>query len=109
MTMLEAIEARGWSVTEHETHGSPEPYLLLEWFSPKSEDICIETTLETLSADLLREYDSYDVDEHVDLWAPGRGKRGVPSSYAALVEDAEAIGEELHALSLIARGQNPQG
>ena len=79
-------------------------YYLFRCHSPAGEDICIEGDLDAdsphealsqLKADVTRKYESSDVDEHVDLWASGRGERGVPSTYEALVEDAKAIGEML--------------
>ena len=37
----------------------------------------------------------FDVDEHVELWIPSRGKNGTPSSIRDLVEDAEDIKDKL--------------
>ncbi len=103
--MLDAIDARGWAIIEYGDKAG----LLLEWWSPAGENICIETTRETLQADLVREYETFDVDEHVDLWAESRGKRGVPDSYAVLIRDAYAIRRELRALSRIAESHEPRG
>lgn len=105
--MLSAIEDRGWKVSEYVGTAEDAKSLLLEWWSPAGENICIETNMETLREDLLQEYEFFDVDEHVDLWAGHRGERGVPESYAKLVHDAYAIKRELKALSLIAKGYEP--
>lgn len=95
---LQVLEDRDWNVNLD----SEWPYL--EWYSPAGEDYIINlespVTLESIYQDVRTEYENFDVDEHVDLWAPGRGKNGVPDSYAALVHDAEAIDEELHDLYL---------
>ena len=49
----------------------------------------------------VREYaDDFDVDEHVELWIEGRGKRGVPATARELVEDAEAIRDMLNELAV---------
>lgn len=76
----------------------------LENYSPAGENLIMDLNLEGDTVEEifdsfrenLKEYrDNYDVDEHVDLWAGNRGKRGVPSSYSILVHDAEAIGDML--------------
>ena len=42
--------------------------------------------------DDLKEYsEDFDVDEHVEMWLPSRGKGGCPGSISELVQDAEAI------------------
>lgn len=102
MQILDAIDARGWKITEYDGSG-----LLLEWWSPAGENICIDTTLETLQADLMREYETFDVDEHVDLCGEYRGQRGVPDSYSVLIRDACAIQRELRVLSRIAENNKP--
>ena len=80
---------------------------LFEAYSPAGEDLVIEdyctspeTALNEMKADIVRVYENYDVDEHVDGWAQMRGTRGVPSTYRELLEDAEAIEKMLEELSI---------
>ena len=85
-----ALEARNWRVDFNENGGT-----FLEWYSPAGEDYCIESESNDLLWIFEREYEFFDVDEHVDLWAESRGKRGVPDSYVVLLDDAKAIEKEL--------------
>lgn len=41
----------------------------------------------------------FDVDEEVEIWIPGRGKNGCPSSIEALVEDAKWKKEQIEKLA----------
>lgn len=88
------FEALGWTVNTYKDGsmeiGKHSPAGEDFWFSIEGEDIPTE----------VREYaEEFDADEHVDLWAQGRGERGVPQSYRELVEDAEAIQEMLDNLA----------
>lgn len=52
----------------------------------------------------LKDYaEDFDVDEHVEMWLPSRGKGGCPSTARELVEDAEAIVEMIEELYGIMR------
>lgn len=86
---IDVLEARNWRVD------LKDDYTFLEWYSPAGEDFCIESESNDLLKIFEDEWDSWDVDDHVALWAGSRGKNGVPASYAALLEDAYAIGNEL--------------
>ncbi len=88
-TAIDALEARNWRV---DIKGD---YTFLEWYSPAGEDYCIESESSNLLEIFEQECEFFDVDEHVDLWAESRGKRGVPDSYVVLVDDARAIEQEL--------------
>lgn len=43
--------------------------------------------------------EEFDIDEHVELLVPNRGKNGIPSSVGELVEDAEWIKDRLLVLA----------
>ena len=71
---------------------------VFEAWSPEGENIAIEgqvTCADGALGEILSEVrqaaDAFDVDEHVALWVPVRGRRGVPESVRALLADAEAI------------------
>lgn len=88
--LREAIENCGWSVYSDTS---------IQNYSPAGEDLWIECAKgESIIEAIESEYNNFDVDEHVDLWAESRGKNGTPSSYRVLVEDAEAIEEMLKTL-----------
>lgn len=79
-------------------------YLELSGRSPEGEDLsgeCIwfDGTDEGLKAALAEHAESFDPDEHAELWISGRGKNGVPNSIRALIEDADAIKKMLQELS----------
>ena len=92
---IKALEDREWNVDIDQDH------VFLEWYSPAGEDYCIDRDIQVLYSDTLYtimrdEYEWFDVDEHVDLWAQFRGKNGVPDSYSVLIKDAIDIEEELN-------------
>lgn len=88
--LIKAIESCGWSIISDTS---------IENYSPAGEDLCIECAKgESIIEAIESEYNNFDVDEHVDLWAESRGVNGVPISYAALVRDAEAIEKMLETL-----------
>lgn len=84
--------------------------------SPAGEDLWIEhectspeTALNEIKADIAREYENFDVDEHVDLWAQVRGERGVPGTYEELVDDAHEIEKMLDELAdMVATWEVPE-
>lgn len=87
------IEDHDWNIIDvSEQDGTP--YLEIESWSPAGEDLCETIWIrdgQTL-AEAAREWaDSFDKDDHVELWVEFRGKRGVPRTARELVEDADAI------------------
>lgn len=72
--------------------------LYLSNHSPAGEDITFSVSLDTPGGDIYREYEEFDIDEHVEMWLPKRGTDGVPWSIVELVEDAKAIEEMLYDL-----------
>lgn len=96
--ILQRVEEFEWSYDIYDS------YVELNRFSPLGEDfgMCIDfnRTDKTKSfLENLREYAyNFDVDEHVEMWLPSRGKGGCPSSIAELVEDAVAIKEMIEEL-----------
>jgi len=90
----EIFESLGWSFTEDEC-GNIE----LEKWSPAGEDFVFEVGAEDCAENVRRYADDFDVDEHIELWISGRGKRGVPSTVRELLEDAEAIDKMLDELA----------
>lgn len=92
---IKALEDRNWNIKIDQDH------VFLEWYSPAGEDYCIDRDIEVIESDtlyriMLDEYEWYDVDDHVDLWAQWRGTHGVPDSYSVLIRDAIDIEEELN-------------
>ena len=73
--------------------------LEFENWSPAGEDFCFYVS----SANPVREVQEYarnfDADEHAEMWVESRGRRGVPSSVRALIDDAEANQEMLNELA----------
>lgn len=70
-------------------------YTELETYSPLGEDFIFTVWHNGTSKGFInafgRESLNFDVDEHVEVLIPYRGKNGVPESIRALVEDAEDI------------------
>lgn len=90
----EICERLGWKIIEC----SGGDYELEKW-SPAGEDIIFDASAEKFIEDVRDYADSFDVDEHVEMWISGRGKRGVPSTVRELLEDAEAIEKMLDELA----------
>lgn len=83
---FEAAEMLNWDVSEDDD------YTTFENHSPEGEDLIIEIENgKNLAEELRYEADTFDVNEHVELWVDGRGKNGVPGTIRELLEDAEAI------------------
>lgn len=96
--MLEKAEELGWTSTVWEVPSqNNRTYAELEKYSPAGEDFLMvidfdkEDQADTFISDLREYFEDFDVDEHVEMWLPSRGKGGCPSSVRELVEDAEAI------------------
>ena len=89
----EVIEGLDWRVIGVDYQDGT-PYLEIENWSPAGEDLCETIWIndgQTL-AEAARDWaDSFDKDDHVELWVEFRGKRGVPRTARELVEDADAI------------------
>lgn len=77
-------------------------YVDLSFYSPAGEDCTFTidcTDNETFVEGVRKEYENFDVDEHVMLWAESRGQNGVPSTIKELLDDAEEIERILEELS----------
>lgn len=81
--------------------------LELQGWTPAGENYYIylqgETEQEMLTSMTLLA-DTFDVDEHVEMWLSSRGQNGVPATARELVEDAEWIMGELEEIASEARG-----
>lgn len=103
--LLGNAEEQNWSYTIYQEpegtyngwHCAERNYIELEKYSPAGEDFSMIIDFDMDSPinsflENLKEYsEDFDVDEHVEMWIPSRGKRGCPESISELVEDAEAI------------------
>jgi len=90
---IEVIEGEGWKVGEIEEQDGCS-LLEIENWSPAGEDLPETIWIregETLAQAAWKWANSFDPDDHVELWAESRGKRGVPETIRELVDDAEAI------------------
>ena len=67
----------------------------IEFFSPEGEDVieCIwyDGTDDGFIKAFRENAERFDADEHAEMWVEGRGKRGVPESIRALIDDADWI------------------
>lgn len=96
--LLEEAENLEWSYRIYR-EDSDRTYVELEKYSPAGEDFIMtvdfleESEIISFFDDLNQSYAYFDVDEHVEMYAPNRGQNGVPGTYRELVEDAEAIKE----------------
>lgn len=96
--ILQKAEELDWTSTVWiEPSQNDRTYAELGKHSPAGEDFSMvidfdnEDQADTFISDLREYWDNFDVDEHVEMWLPSRGKGGCPSSVRELVEDAEAI------------------
>lgn len=79
------IQHDGRTLAEMETHSpAGEHFIMTIEFNKENQ-------AETFIKDLRDYSESFDVDEHVEMWIESRGKNGVPETARELVEDAEAI------------------
>lgn len=87
----------GWKRAERD-------YIELSQYSPGGEDfsalIDFKGDNQVLSfMENLKSYaENFDIDGHVEMWIPVRGKGGCPESISDLVTDAEAIKDMLMTL-----------
>ena len=76
-----------------------EYYREIEFYSPEGEDVCETIWYDGTDAGLIEGFrqlaDNFDADEHAEMWIDGRGKRGIPDSVRALIDDAENIKDTL--------------
>lgn len=94
--LIDAAELLDWSVHIYDD------CIEFEKYSPAGEDFSfsIAGSEETDVVKQVREYAyEFDPDEHAEMWAESRGKRGVPDSIRTLIDDADAIKEMLFELA----------
>ena len=85
--MLDKAEELDWFYSVYvEPSQNNRTYVEMEKYSPAGTE------------DLWDYADNFDVDGHVEMWLPERGKGGCPSTARELVEDAEAIVEMMKEL-----------
>lgn len=103
--MLDKAEGLDWSyMVYQESAQNNRTYAEMEKHSPAGEDFSMiidfnaKDQAETFLNDLQEYAEDFDVDNHVEMWLPERGKRGCPSTVRELVEDAEAISEMIKEL-----------
>lgn len=103
--MLDKAEELDWSYSVYvEPSQNNRTYAEMEKYSPAGEDFLMiidfdaEDQAESFLKDLWDYADNFDVDGHVEMWLPERGKGGCPSTARELVEDAEAIVEMIKEL-----------
>ena len=103
--MLDKAEESDWSYSVYEEPSqNSRTYVEMGKFSPAGEDFSMiidfdaEDQAESFLKDLWDYADNFDVDEHVEMWIPERGKRGCPSTARELVGVAEAIKEMIKEL-----------
>lgn len=90
---LEVLEEHDWRLIDVATD-EHHAYVEIENWSPAGEDLCEMIFIDewdTFATATRKWAESFDKDEHVELYVNMRGKRGVPSSIRELIDDAEAI------------------
>lgn len=94
---IEVMESLDWRI-----HDSGED-IEIENYSPAGEDLVFTLYGETLLEAVTELYESYDAEEHAELWIDNRGKNGVPESIRELLDDADSIEEMLRELAVAIR------
>lgn len=93
--MYETMQDLYWKFDIPKIEEGTEVEIEIENWSPEGGNlvttICFDGTPKGLVNALEEHYDSFDIDEHVELWIASRGKNGVPNSIRGLVKDAEDI------------------
>ena len=97
--IIEVLENNDWKVYDV-TEQDGQYYVEIENYSPADENI-IETvwfdgTTEGFIDGMKELTESFDVDDHVEMWVDERGKNGVPGTVRELLDDAEAIKDILN-------------
>ena len=76
-----------------------EYYREIEFYSPEGEDVLETIWYDGTNDGFIEGFrqlsDNFDADEHAEMWIDGRGKRGIPDSVRALIDDAENIKDTL--------------
>lgn len=91
---IEVMESLDWRI-----HDGGED-IEIENYSPAGEDLVFTLYGETLLEAVTELYESYDAEEHAELWIDSRGKNGVPGSIRELLDDADSIEEMLRELAV---------
>ena len=91
---IEVMESLDWRI-----HDDGED-IEIENYSPAGEDLVFTLYGETLLEAVTELYESYDAEEHAELWIDSRGKNGVPGSIRELLDDADSIEEMLRELAV---------
>lgn len=93
---LDVLEKHEWAVSSYTDDGRVE----IEKYSPAGEDFSICVEVENFSDAVMEYYESFDIDNHIDMWVEARrnGVSGIPST-RRLAIDAEAIDEMLKELA----------
>ena len=103
--LLNSAEGLDWNYTIYQEpegtyngwHCDERNYVELEKYSPAGEDFSmiidfdIDDPINSFLENLREYSEAFDIDEHVEMWLPSRGKGGCPESISELVEDAENI------------------
>lgn len=104
-TIQNIAEQLGWSVSYSEQenrNGGVDKIATFSQYSPAGEDFgfdCFYKDAEDLEMEIVKAYDDFDIDEHVEMWieAKHNGVSGVPD-VVTLVDDARAIDDMLACL-----------
>lgn len=88
----EILESRGWGWEVNDME------LIITWLLPNGGEYSTYTDRLSFLSDITTLRESFDVDEYVKMFIDSLGENGVPSTVKELLEDAEAIEEELKAL-----------
>ena len=94
---VEYLESRNWSV-----HKMDDGSYNIEWTTPHFGNFNMDLDSESPMSDFEYQAEGFDVDEYVKLWLGGPG---APSA-KLLVEDGEAIEDELEEIVLWLNTQN---
>ena len=96
--MLDKAEESDWSYSVYEEPSqNSRTYVEMGKFSPAGEDFSMiidfdaEDQAESFLKDLWDYADNFDVDEHVEMWIPERGKRGCPSTARELYGELDGV------------------
>lgn len=103
--MLDKAEELDWTYAVYEEpRQNNRTFVEMGKYSPAGEDFSMiidfdaEDQAESFLKDLWDYADNFDIDDHVEMWLPERGKGGCPDTARELVEDAEAIVEMIKEL-----------
>ena len=75
---LDVLEKHEWAVSSYTDDGRVE----IEKYSPAGEDFLICVEVENFPDAVMEYYESFDVDDHIDMWVEARrnGVSGIPST-----------------------------